>query len=178
MHVRGGARMCMLIPAPPLFLWHLRGSRGAISRKSPYARGKPEAASDGVTSKHLAGVGISNRNAAHALRDRIFLHRRHQIFVVSTLQPRTTALGTGLESSDSAQVSRIVGRQIEPRFDFAIGALGKADRAGLGDTLQPRSDIHAVAHKVAVGLLNDIAQMDSSVKFDALFWPYPGVALG
>jgi hypothetical protein len=123
MHVRAGARVRMLIRAVPLFLWRLRGSMGTSSRKSSYERNKPEAASNGVTSKHLAGAGVSNRNAAHALRNRIFLHRRHQVFIVSTLQPRTTALGTGPESSDSAQVSRIVGRQIEPRFDFAIGVL-------------------------------------------------------
>jgi hypothetical protein len=76
-----------------------------------------------VTSKRPANAGVSNRNAAYSLRDRIFLHRHHHVFVVGTLQPRTTALETGPESSDSAHVSRIVGRQIEPRFDFAIGVL-------------------------------------------------------
>jgi hypothetical protein len=64
MHARAGARLCMLIPALRLFLWHLRGSRGMSSRKSPYARNKPEAASDGVTSKRPADAGVSNRIAA------------------------------------------------------------------------------------------------------------------
>ena len=68
------------------------------SRKSPYARSKPEAASDGVTSKRPADAGVSNRIAAHALRDRIFLYRRHHIFAVGTLQSRTTALETRPES--------------------------------------------------------------------------------
>jgi hypothetical protein len=62
------------------------------SRKSSYAQNEPEAASDGVTSKRPADAGVSNRIAAHALRDRIFLHRRHHVFVVDTLQPRTLAL--------------------------------------------------------------------------------------
>ena len=69
------------------------------------ARNKPEAASDGVTSERLADAGVSTRNAAHSVRDRIFLHRRQHIFVVNTLEPRTTALETRRKSSDSAQVS-------------------------------------------------------------------------
>jgi hypothetical protein len=51
------------------------------------------------------------------------------------VQPRTTALETRLESSDSAQVIRIVGRQIKPRFDLTIGVLRRAGHLGLGDTL-------------------------------------------
>jgi hypothetical protein len=119
MHVRAEGVVCMLIPALPLFLSHLRGSRGMSSRKSPYPRNKPEATSDGVTSKRPADAGVSNRNAAHALCDRIFLYRRHHVFVASTLQPRPRRSKRGANQV-SAQVIRIVGRQIELRFDLPI----------------------------------------------------------
>ena len=59
-------------------------------------------------------------------------------------------------------------REIEPPLDLPIGVLGEADRAGLGDALQPRGDIDAVAHQVAVALLDHVAEMDADPKFDAL----------
>ena len=41
-------------------------------------------------------------------------------------------------------------REIEPPLDLPVGVLGQTDRAGRGDALQPRGDIDAVAHQVAV----------------------------
>ena len=57
--------------------------------------------------------------------------------------------------------------EIEPPLDLPIGLLGKTDRPRLGDALQPRGDIDAVAHQVAVALLDHVAEMDADPKFDA-----------
>ena len=42
---------------------------------------------------------------------------------------------------------------------------------------EPRGDIDAVAHQVAVGLLDHVAEMDADPKFDALVGRDLGVAL-
>src|SRR5271167_3899421 len=65
--------------------------------------------------------------------------------------------------------AEIADREIEPPFDLAIGVLGKRDCAGLGDSLEPRGDIDAVAHEVAVALLNHVAEMDAHPELDAAF---------
>jgi hypothetical protein len=44
---------------------------------------------------------------------------------------------------------------------LAVGVLGKTDRPGLGDPLETRSDVDAVAHEIAVALLDDIAEMNA-----------------
>ena len=62
-------------------------------------------------------------------------------------------------------------------LDLSIGVLGKTNRAGLGDPLQPRGDIDAVAHEVAVALLDHVAEMNADTKLDALFGRQAGVAL-
>ena len=67
--------------------------------------------------------------------------------------------------------------EIEPSLDLPIGVLRKADRAGLGDTLQPRGDIDPVTHKIAVALLDDVADMDSDAKLDPPFGRHAGIAL-
>ena len=73
--------------------------------------------------------------------------------------------------------AEIADREIEPRFHLTIGVLGQADRAGLGDALQSRGDIDAVAHQVAVALLDHVAEMDADPKFDALVRRDASVAL-
>ena len=65
-------------------------------------------------------------------------------------------------------LAEIADREIEPPLDLTIGVLGKADRPRFGDALQPRGDIDAVAHQVAVALLDHVAEMDADAKFDAL----------
>jgi hypothetical protein len=62
--------------------------------------------------------------------------------------------------------AEIAGREIEPTFHLTMGVLGQADRAGFGNPLRPRCDIDAVAHKIADGLFNHIAQMDADRKLD------------
>src|SRR5580693_1852542 len=46
--------------------------------------------------------------------------------------------------------AEIADRKIESPLDLTIGVLRETDRSGLGDPLEPRSDVDAVAHKVAV----------------------------
>ncbi len=62
-------------------------------------------------------------------------------------------------------------------FDLAVGVLGQTDRAGLGDPLEARGDIDAVAHEVAVALLDDIAEMNANPELDALLERDAGIAL-
>ena len=68
-------------------------------------------------------------------------------------------------------------REIEPPFDLPIGVLGKTDRAGLGDSLQPRGDIDAVAHQVAVGFFDDVAEMNADAEIDAAVVRHANIAL-
>ena len=63
--------------------------------------------------------------------------------------------------------AEIADREFEPPLHLPIGLLGKTDIAGRGDALKPRSDIDAVAHQVAVGFLDDVAQMYAHSEFDA-----------
>ena len=67
--------------------------------------------------------------------------------------------------------------QIEPAAHLPIGVLGKTDRAGLGDPFEPGGDIDAVAHEIAVGLLDDVAQVNADAEFDAPLRRQAGVAL-
>ena len=73
--------------------------------------------------------------------------------------------------------AEIADLKIEPPFHLTIGVLGEADRPGLGDALQPRGDIDAVAHEVAVAFLDHVAEMDADPKFDALVGRDLSVAL-
>ena len=57
--------------------------------------------------------------------------------------------------------------EIKPRFDLAVGVLGKTDGTGLGDSFQSRGDIDAVAHQIAVALLDHVADMNSNAELDA-----------
>ena len=67
--------------------------------------------------------------------------------------------------------------EIEPPLDLPIGVLGETDRARLGDALQPRGDIDAVAHQIAVRLLDHVAEMDANPEFDARSARHASVAL-
>ncbi len=61
--------------------------------------------------------------------------------------------------------------------DLAKRVLRQADRAGLGDPLQPRGDVDAVAHQIAVALLDHVAQMNADPEFDPPVLRHAGVAL-
>ena len=58
-------------------------------------------------------------------------------------------------------------RQIKPSLHLPVGVLGQADRARLAHAFQPRGDIDAVAHQVAVALLDHVAQMNADTELDA-----------
>ena len=105
---------------------------------------------------------------------------------------RRETAGRGVRLSRIADVQRIdpdrfgdvleLGRaevpdgEIEPPLDLPIGVLGQADPAGRGDPLQSRGDIDAVAHQIAVSLLDDVAEMNADAKIDAALGRHAGVA--
>ena len=68
-------------------------------------------------------------------------------------------------------------REIEPPLDLPVGVLGKTDRARLANALDPRGDIDAVAHQIAVALLDDVAEMNADAEFYAALRRQAGVAL-
>src|SRR5579872_3522387 len=71
----------------------------------------------------------------------------------------------------------IADRQVEPRFHLPIGVFGETDCAGLSDALEARGDVDAVAHQVAVALLDDVADMDADAKFYPAVVRQAGIAL-
>ncbi len=73
--------------------------------------------------------------------------------------------------------AKVADREIEPALYLTIGVLGKADRARLAHALQARRDVDAIAHQVAVALLDHVAQVNADAEFDALFGRDPCVAL-
>ena len=81
--------------------------------------------------------------------------------------------------SDVLELSqpKVADRKVEPALHLTIGVLGKANRARLANALQPCRDVDAVAHQIAVALLDDVAQMNADAKLDALFERHPRVAL-
>ena len=68
-------------------------------------------------------------------------------------------------------------RHVEPTAHLAVGVLGQADRAWRGDPLQPRGDIDAITHQIAVALFDDVAQMNADAKLYALVGRDARVAL-
>ena len=67
--------------------------------------------------------------------------------------------------------------EIEPPFDLPIGVLGKTDRAGLGDSLQPRGNVDAVAHQVAVGFFDHVAEMNADAEINAAVVRHANIVL-
>src|SRR5580693_4540506 len=73
--------------------------------------------------------------------------------------------------------AEIADREIESPLDLTISVLRQAYRARLANAFQTRCDIDAVAHQIAVGLLDDIAKMDAYAEVDAALSRKAGVAL-
>jgi hypothetical protein len=67
--------------------------------------------------------------------------------------------------------------EIEPPFDLPIGVLGQTDCARLANALQSRGDVDAIAHQVAVGLLDHVAEMDADAEIDAAVVRHPNIAV-
>jgi hypothetical protein len=66
---------------------------------------------------------------------------------------------------------------VEPTLDLPIGLFGETNRVGLGNALQSRGDVDAVAHEVAVRLLDDVAKMNADAKLDPTFGRKAGLHL-
>ena len=66
---------------------------------------------------------------------------------------------------------------LEPAAHLPIGVLRKTNCARLRNALKPRGDIDAVAHQVAVALLDDVADVNPDAEFDSAVLRHAGVAL-
>ena len=53
----------------------------------------------------------------------------------------------------------------------------QADRGGLANSFEARSDIDAVAHQVAIALFDHVAEMNTDAKLDALLGRHADVTL-
>ena len=73
-------------------------------------------------------------------------------------------------------VAEVADGEVEPRPDLPVGILRKADGAGGGNALQARRDVDAVAHQVAVALLDDVADMDADAELDSTIRRHAGIA--
>jgi uncharacterized membrane protein YeaQ/YmgE (transglycosylase-associated protein family) len=73
----------------------------------------------------------------------------------------------------------IIGEANPPGLSDALDPriLAQANPVGHSDPLNPRGDIDAVAHQTAVGLFDNIAQMNADPKFDATVLRRARVAL-
>src|SRR5271166_2030922 len=73
--------------------------------------------------------------------------------------------------------AEIVDGEIEPPLYLPVGLFRETDRAGLANALEARRDTDAVAHEIAVGLLDHITQMYADAELDASLGWQAGVAL-
>jgi hypothetical protein len=73
-------------------------------------------------------------------------------------------------------LTEIVDLEVEAGAHLPVGVLGKADRAGLRDPLQSRGNIDAVAHQIAVALLDHVAQVNSDPELYSALGGHAGVA--
>jgi hypothetical protein len=95
-------------------------------------------------------------------------HRRRHRFRLHRLADFERVDADGFSDVLQLGCAEVDDLEIEPTLDLSIGVLGQADRSGFGDAFQPRRDIHAVAHQVAVGSLDHVAKMNTDAEFDAL----------
>ena len=66
-------------------------------------------------------------------------------------------------------LSEIDERFLDPVTHLAIGVLGKTNTARISNAFKARGDVDAIAHQVAVALLDHIADMDADPELDAAF---------
>jgi len=85
------------------------------ARNSSRRRTRSDARHAAQMARRAGAAIVSNRNDAHAYRNRIFLGRPHHIFVVETLQTLASSLGTRCESSDSRGAIRFASDAKPPR---------------------------------------------------------------
>ena len=102
-------------PGLPIYIRRLRGSQLLVQQQFVVLANWSHARKITGEATALAATSVSNRNGAHADRNRIFLGRHHHIFVAETLQPPTSPRESRRESSDSRRVIRFE-RQTPRRF--------------------------------------------------------------
>src|SRR5271166_1920943 len=68
-------------------------------------------------------------------------------------------------------------RQIEAPLNLPIGLLRETNRARRANAFEPRGDVDAVAHQIAVGLLDDVAKMDADAELNAALGRQARIAL-
>ena len=73
--------------------------------------------------------------------------------------------------------AKIADRELQPRAHLPISVFGETDAAGHGDALEARGDIDAVAHEIAVALLNDVPDMNADAELDPPVLRHARVAL-
>src|ERR1700722_1415914 len=156
---------------PPTLVGERRITGDNISASYPGEVGR-EALGDSVDERLLLGaaadIGERHDDDREARRGG-FLSRRER----RGLRPRGLADVERIDPDRLGDVleldrTEIADREIKPPLHLTIGVLGKTDRAGLCDPFQARGDIDAVAHEIAVGLFDDVAQMNADAELDAL----------
>src|ERR1700722_14590942 len=156
---------------PPTLVGERRIAGDNISASYPGEVGR-EALGDSVDERLLLGAAADigeRHDDDREARWGGFLSRRER----RGLRPRGLAdveridpdrLGDVLELS-RAEIDHA---EIKPPLHLMIGVLREVDRAGICDPFQARGDIDAVAHEIAVGLFDDVAQMNADAELDAL----------
>jgi hypothetical protein len=77
----------------------------------------------------------------------------------------------------SCVASRSATLRLSLRLDLPVSILRNTDCTGLGDAFEPRRDIDAIAHQIAIVLLDHVPKMDADAKLDAALGRQAGVAL-
>ena len=67
--------------------------------------------------------------------------------------------------------------KLDPGLDLPVGVFGQTNLARLANPFEPRRDVHAVAHEIAVILLDHVAQMNAGAELNALLRRHSCVTL-
>ena len=67
-------------------------------------------------------------------------------------------------------------RSVTARSSRPLPVLGETDRPGLANAFEPGGDIDPIAHQIAVGLFDDIAEMNADTELDAALGRHTGIA--
>ena len=73
--------------------------------------------------------------------------------------------------------AEIADRKVEPALDLAIGVLRQTYPDRHANAFEPRSDIHALAHQIAVRLLDHVAKVDAYAELDAALGLHASIAV-
>ena len=65
--------------------------------------------------------------------------------------------------------------KLEPRLDLPVSVFRQTNLTRLANPFEPGGDVDAVAHEVAVGLLDHVAKMNADAKLDTPFGGRPAL---